>query len=212
MTHLATSSMLDQQDWQAHFMSMVPQIRRRAKHAFRVCTAELREEITAQVVADSFIWFRRLVELGRVDDAHANALARFSIKRIGSGIEVGCRRNKYDTLSRYARLRSGMRREPLQWRDRDTGEWHEMLLESRVASPAELAAARIDVRHWFSTLTLRQRAIALSLAAGERTHRVAERFGLSRGRISQMRRELAESWFRLHGLVVNGRELQPIAV
>ena len=206
MGHVATSSVLDLQDMQARFMAMVPQIQRRAQRAFRACTAELREEIVAEVVADCFIWYRRLVELGRINDAHANALAHYSIKRIASGVQVGCRRNRFDTASRYARLKTGMRREPLYWRDSDTGEWHEMLLEAPGASPADLAAARIDIRHWFSTLSIRNRAIAVALAAGERTHRVAEQFGLSSGRIAQMRREFAKSWLALHGLGPNGRE------
>lgn len=99
----------------------------------------------------------------------------------------------------------------LNSRDLATGEWREALLESRRASPAEMAAVRIDFQHWLSTLSVRDRAIALALAAGEKTYRVAARFALSCGRIAQMRRELAVSWFALHGLDSDGCESSAIA-
>ena len=53
--------------------------------------------------------------------------------------------------------------------------------------------------------------IALLLAVGERTCDVARRFGLSSGRIAQLRRELSETWWQFHGLDPNGQALEPAA-
>lgn len=48
------------------------------------------------------------------------------------------------------------------------------------------------------SFSLRDRRIAEQLAMGEKTSAVANRFELSCGRISQLRRELHDSWHRFH--------------
>ncbi len=68
-----------------------------------------------------------------------------------------------------------------------------MLCEDRRAGPAETAAARLDLADWFRKLSPRNRRIARALALGEQTNVVAQRFGLTAGRISQLR-----AWFRNH--------------
>lgn len=211
MVPTQTRSPLADTAWQARFLGMLPKIQRFARQAFRNCSAELREELIAQVVADAYIWYRRLVERGREEHAHASVLASFSIKRVGSGLQVGNARNALEPLSRYCQLRTRVRVQSLQRYDSDSGEWREMLVACRQASPAELAAARIDVPHWLSTLSLRDRAVALMLAAGQETRQVAARFNLSPGRISQLRRSLQSNWLAFHGLDVNGCELNGAA-
>jgi DNA-directed RNA polymerase specialized sigma subunit len=53
---------------------------------------------------------------------------------------------------------------------------------------------RCDFSDWLKSLKRRDRRIAEVLAVGERTQNVAKRFKVSAGRVSQLRRELAESW------------------
>jgi hypothetical protein len=84
--------------------------------------------------------------------------------------------------------------EQLDKYDRDQGEWREVLVEDRRASPADLAAARIDLAAWFRSLSRKDRRIAKVLAMGETTSEAAQRFGLSLGRISQLRARLKASW------------------
>ncbi len=57
-------------------------------------------------------------------------------------------------------------------------------------NPATIAGFRIDFAEWRATLPNRLQAIADALANGETTMDVATRFGVSEGRISQIRREL----------------------
>ncbi len=45
----------------------------------------------------------------------------------------------------------------------------------------------------------RDRHIALTLAQGETTGATAKRFEVSAARVSQMRRQLADSWKQFHG-------------
>ncbi len=74
-----------------------------------------------------------------------------------------------------------------------------MVVEDRHATPADVAATRIDFDAWLRSMPPRQRAIAEVLATGEGTTLVARRFGLTAGRISQLRRKLHRSWCLLQG-------------
>jgi len=58
---------------------------------------------------------------------------------------------------------------------------------------------KIDFTEWLKTLPYRIRRIAKLLATGEQTHIVAEKFNLSAGRISQIRKELLETWKGFQG-------------
>jgi len=204
MSQTCLTSSLGDAEWQQRFVRALPKIERFAHRAFRKCTAELRDELVAEVVADAYIWYRRLVERGFEHNAHPTVLASYSVKRVGCGVRVGSPRNRRDLMSRYSQLRSGLHVQSLHRRDAESGEWREMLIACSRIPPAELAAWRIDIAHWFSTLSVRNRAIAVCLAVGESTSAVAARFHLTPGRISQLRRELAASWFALHGLDESG--------
>lgn len=72
--------------------------------------------------------------------------------------------------------------------------WREILLEDKHAGPSEIVRIKLDFAAWLRSLPLRLRRIAKFLAAGETTSAAAEKFRLSAGRISQMRRELAALW------------------
>jgi len=65
--------------------------------------------------------------------------------------------------------------------------------------PAERAALRIDFAAFLRSLSLRELAILVALASGERTLDVAKRFRLTPGRVSQLRREFHEQWQRFIG-------------
>ncbi|MFH1923502.1 MAG: hypothetical protein ABIP48_26880, partial [Planctomycetota bacterium] len=83
--------------------------------------------------------------------------------------------------------------------DQEDQQWKEILLEDRHAGPAETAAARIDFGSWMAGLPSRLRGIASTLALGESTAATAKQFEVSRGRISQIRRELFHAWNRFQG-------------
>jgi hypothetical protein len=58
----------------------------------------------------------------------------------------------------------------------------------------DIVAFRCDFPAWLETLSCRDRRIAKFLALGNRTSDAARKFDVCEGRISQLRRELAESW------------------
>ena len=70
------------------------------------------------------------------------------------------------------------------WDDKSRSPWREILAETKAFSPAQTAAARLDIEAWLKGQSARDRSIANLLAAGERTSSVAKRFRLSFARIS----------------------------
>jgi DNA-binding NarL/FixJ family response regulator len=78
------------------------------------------------------------------------------------------------------------------------------------ATPAEVAACRIDFAEWLRRLTARLRKIALALASGETTKGAAEQFGLSPARISQLREWLKKSWEEFQGDAQISAQPQPV--
>jgi hypothetical protein len=67
-------------------------------------------------------------------------------------------------------------------------------------------AAKMDVGDWFSTLSRRMKQIAKDLAFGFSTSEVAGKYGVTAGRISQLRRVLEESWGEFQGEVLLARQ------
>jgi hypothetical protein len=102
--------------------------------------------------------------------------------------------NGKEPLSRYARVRNGYQIERLHNYSARQDRWIDMLVEDKRASVADLVAARMDVRAWFAALTRRTKWIAKDLAHGFSTSEVARKYGVTAGRISQMRRQLEQSW------------------
>ena len=114
---------------------------------------------------------------------------------------MGGHLNANDVMSPYAQRRKGF---GFEWIDH-------MMPEDRSATPAEVATARMDIRAWLETLTPRNRAIASLLAVGESTGETAKRFGLSSGRISQIRGELCESWDSFQDAAVHEASRYPLS-
>ena len=96
--------------------------------------------------------------------------------------------NGKEPLSRYAQLGNGIQVDQTQ------GQWIDTLVEDKRASVADQVAAKLDVGAWFATLTRKMKQIAGDFAFGCSTSEVANKYGVTPGRISQLRRTLEESW------------------
>lgn len=178
----------------ARFLKLFPTIRRQARVAFRHLPWHLREEFIAEVIANTYCSYVRLVQQGKADVAFATPLADYAIKHVRGGRQVGTRMNVRDITSRYCQNQKHVEIERLHRYDREEEEWLEILVEDRHAGPAQTAAMRIDFAAWLGKLPGKLRRIAEALALGEATKAVAGKFGLSPARISQLRRELKMSW------------------
>lgn len=186
-------------DRHARFLVMLPVIRESARIAFMNFNPDSREEAIEEVIANAFVAYARLVELGKSNLAYASALARFGIAQVRQGRQVGNELNSKDILSRYAQQKRGFRVGRLDHQNEETGEWKEACIEDSQTPVPDQAAFRIDFPAWLGLHPRRDQQIAEALAIGERTKDVANKFGVSPGRVSQLRRELYDSWREFHG-------------
>jgi hypothetical protein len=74
--------------------------------------------------------------------------------------------------------------------------FEERLRDNTLTPVPEQAAFRIDFPAWLRTLTGRERRLVRAMAQNERTKDLSRQFGLSPGRISQLRRAFREGWLR----------------
>jgi hypothetical protein len=179
------------------FLEMLPRIRWQARMAFRLMQPEIKAELVAETVANAFSQFSRLVRAGRADLGYATPLANYAIRQVIAGRRVGSKSNNRDIASPAAKA-LGIVIQRLHALDPGRGAWREVLVEDRRATPADTAAARIDLAAWFRSLPPRNRRIAKTLAMGETANEVARRFNLSRARISQLRELLKTNWEKFH--------------
>ncbi len=178
------------------FLIILPQIRRQVEIAVRHLRGDVREEFIAEVIARAYCMWFRLAAQGRAQIARPTPLARFAMRQVRAERRVGSRANGQDVFSATARRKHGFGMERLDRIDNQSTAWQQLVVEDRRAGPAETAAARVDLAAWLRTLSTRNRRIAMALACGETTGIVAQQFGLSAGRVSQLRSWLRQHWER----------------
>ena len=181
------------------FEELLPAIQQQAAVAFRSLPASEREELATETVANAFCAYRRLVERGLHDIIFSTPLAQYAIRQIRAGRRVGTKLNVHDVTSEYAQRAKGIGIERFSVHDVARGCWQEIVVEDKKATPADIAAMRIDFADWLRLLRPKQRRIAKVLATGETTSDAARKFRLSSGRISQIRRELRDDWLEFQG-------------
>ena len=196
---IAHAKRLRAQKLQDRFLELLPQIRTQASIAFRSEKSELRDELIAEVIANCFVAFVRLMDRGLDEVIYPTPLTQYAIRQVRSGRKVGSKQNVQDVSSKYAQRSKGFVLESLDHFSKRRQEWKEVLVEDRHAGPAETAACRIDFSDWLQSLPRRSRRIAETLAAGETTKKAAKRYRVSPGRISQLRRELKDDWEAFQG-------------
>ena len=178
----------------AAFERLLPIIRRHARIRFRHLPAGEREEAAQEVIVSAFVAFTRLCERNKQHVAFATPLAQYAAAGFNVGRRVATSLNCRDVTSVYCQRRTGVTVQSLQrWNEQDE-QWDELVIADGRATPADIATLRIDFWAWLASLPRRDRWIAWLLAAGEAVRDVAHRFGVTPGRISQMRRELRDNW------------------
>ena len=187
------------------FLRRLPQIERYARHVFRRCRRQDREELVAESVARMWLFFVRMSQRGPDPRTVFGPLLRFCILAVKDDRRVGSRKNVQDLWSRAPR--HGIRIHSLEERDnRSRSPWKEVIAETRNCSPADTAAARLDIEAWLRSESRPKRSLARLLAVGERTSDVAKRLRISPARVSQLRRELCDSWQRFQGSALEPRK------
>jgi hypothetical protein len=77
--------------------------------------------------------------------------------------------------------------------------WRQVAISDRKVPVPDLAAFRIDFARWLKSLCHRDRRIIAALVAGQSGTFVADKFGMTQGRVSQLRRKYERLWAVFHG-------------
>ncbi len=185
--------------WHRQFLALLPQIVTHAKIAFRHLKPEARAEMVQEVVCNAMQAFVRLVQLKRTSIAYAAPLAAYGCRQARDGRKVGGHLNCLDISSSYCQRLNGIVVDRLDQFDQEDNAWQEVLVEDKHADASQIVQTNLDMEDWLASLKRRDRKVAEFLANGESTRAAARKFKVSDGRISQLRRELAESWRKLIG-------------
>ncbi|HCO26808.1 MAG TPA: hypothetical protein DIT97_28745 [Gimesia maris] len=186
-----------QLDRENQFLAILPEIRRQALFAFRALRTEAKEEAVAEAIANAFVSYNRLIEQGKGSKIYPSVLTRYAVAQIRSGRMVGTSLNSNCVLSEAAKQKYGLRVDRLDYCAK-CGEWFEFIVEDRRTPVPDQAAFRCDFPNWLGTLSPQKRQIAERLAVGDTTSEVAQTCKVSPGRVSQIRRELDDSWQEFH--------------
>lgn len=173
--------------WQAGFLQVLPAVKTHAQIQFRRLRPCQREDAIQEAIASACVSYQSLAARNRLHVAHPGTIATFAVNFVRNGRHVGGRQDAAkDVLSPVAQHRHSF--------SCRSADWQQVAIADRNASIPDVAAFRIDFATWLKTLTRRDRRIIAAFIRGERTQAVAERFGISAGRVSQLRRRYEREW------------------
>lgn len=193
------------QQLHSQFLTILPLIERHARIRHRgVRCPDQRADRVAETVALAWRWFVRLAMKGKDATRWPTVLADYAVKAVRSGRRLCGTVKSKDALNEQAQRRYGFVVEPLpSWGGQSfdrrgarhhQDEWERALRGSTVTPVDEAVAFKLDFRAWLRTRTPRERRVIRRLMRNERTRDVAQAFGVSAGRVSQLRREFQTGW------------------
>jgi hypothetical protein len=180
----------------AFLASVLPKVLSHGRVYFRhLKSADRKEEYVAEMVALAWKWHLRLAERGKDAAQFPTAIATFAARAVRSGRKLAGMDRAKDVLSPQARQRHGIAVAKLPDYSTLDGSTLDEALHDNTRSPVdEQVCFRLDFPAWRASRTDRDRRVLDDLMLGERTLDVAGKYGLSPGRISQLRRELHDDW------------------
>ena len=182
------------------YAKMLPSIKRYARIAFRHLNPEEKEERVQNVLTNTWEALVRLARRGKLDQAFPSILAKFGVKQTRDHRVTGGHLNIRDILAKYCQLNKNVVVERLDKFNDLEDCWEEAVVQdTRNAPVPDIVAFRVDFADWLKSLNRRDRRIAEFLSLGHRTSTAARKFRVTAGRVSQLRRELADSWRKFTG-------------
>ena len=191
---------------EAKFLELMPAITTMAKAAFKNCNSDKQDDALQSVLVASYWSVRQLAKNGRLNEAFSTPIGWFAIKAYRSGRVGGVPMNSTDALAESTRARKRVHIESYNNHGRIKKGWGEIFMTDGRVNVAKEVCFKIDYEGWIDTLQDRQRQMLEGMIAGDTTSELAEKFRVSPGRISQIRRELVESWKNYHDTDNDGIE------
>jgi len=205
----------------ARFLRLLPKIETHARIVFRGVRCPVRQEdLVQECVGLGWRWFLRLTEQGKDVFAFPAAFAALVARAVKCGRRLCGQERSGDMLSFVAQARHGFRVERLPSTTRSPHEhlyadphgqalldaWEERLRDNTITPPPDAAAFRVDWPFFLVGLTRRDRDLALFLSLGHSGKAAAAKFGLSPGRVTQLRQQWCREWRACQGEDDAGQE------
>lgn len=159
---------------------VLPIVLRHARVVFRGLRGDAREEAIADAVAHAWEGYVFAVRAGKEPWAFPTVLATFAVCKTRVGRKVGKVMRAKDVFNASQAGRAVL-------------DVLEDCFDDRSPVPDQVAF-KLDFPAWLATLSERNRQIVALLAWGHPAGAVARYFGLSAGRITQVRQWLGEQW------------------
>jgi DNA-directed RNA polymerase specialized sigma24 family protein len=196
MTAMAHQVSSDSRNVQESFLVLLPQIERHARIYFRqIACPGLRSDRVAETVGLAWKWHCRLLEQGKDVLAFPVVFSCMVARAVKSGRRLCGQEKAADAMSSVAQQRRSFTVSSLpQGSSLEGNVFDEALRDNTQSAVPDQAAFRSDFRDWLKSLPRRNRDIVRQLAFGHTTTEVASRFGVSAGRISQLRQQFHDDW------------------
>jgi hypothetical protein len=178
------------------FLELLSQIERHARISFRHIVCEHRRaDCVAETVALSWKWFLALEARGKDVLPFVSVFANLAARAVRCGRRLCGQESARDVLSIVAQQRhhfvAGKLPPVSTLSENPLGE---ALIDNTQSAIPEQVHFRVDFPVWLSTLSARDRLIVKDMALGDQTLLLAQRYRVSPGRISQLRRQFNEGW------------------
>ncbi len=187
---------------QQQFLAVVlPRLKTHAEVCLRdVRCPHERDELRSELFALGWAWYVRLVDQGKKPEQFPTAIATFAGRAVKAGRRLRGQDRVNDVLSPLAQRRHSFAVSSLpQFSSLDGNAFDEALHDNTRTPPDEQAAFRCDFTDWVRTRCDRDRCLIAAMMIGERTSDLSQKFGLSPGRVSQLRHEFHVDWLRFCG-------------
>jgi hypothetical protein len=185
----------------AAFLTILPRIELHGRCFFRHKKGDKRDEAVAEMVALAWKSFVNCARNGKDATTFPMALARFAAQAVHHGRRLCGQEKIKDVLSPRAQQQHDFTVVSLPEGSSLHGNVFDEALIDNTRTPVEdQVAFRLDFPAWRLSRSDRDRRVIDDLMVGERTLDVADKHGLTAGRVSQLRRDFYLDWHRFCGL------------
>src|ERR1035437_4768750 len=136
MSAIPLSTLATSRRWQNNFLKILPAVKEHAAISFRRLPPEAKAEATAEPVARACVSSRTVTRQHKLSRVYAGNIATFAVRAVNGGRHVGGHINSKDVLSPLAPKRRGFAIQSINPWDRAEGDWRDMVMETRRATPA----------------------------------------------------------------------------
>jgi hypothetical protein len=199
---------------QTTFQSLLPRIEQHGSIYFRhLRCPQTREDAIQEMRSLAWKWLIRLTKKGKDVNEFPITFVQLLARAVASGRRLNGMEKAKDALNPATQRRHGFRVENF---DSSTSTSHERLhasphgqeqqdtfeerLRDNTLTPIpDQVAFRIDFAQWRRSRCDRHRRIIDQMMLGDRTLDLSRKFGISPGRVSQLRREFHDEWQQFCG-------------